>query len=74
MIQCVMNLSFFSTLTSSYSKLTTCMLGLEGVQTPFSMMCCYHELASDLTKATFKRMQNASEYSEELKERLWTEL
>ncbi|MGO1717812.1 MAG: hypothetical protein ACTHZY_11105, partial [Halomonas sp.] len=67
-------IEFLSTITASYSKLTSCMLGLEGVQTPFSIMSCYHDMASDMTEGTLKRMQKVAELSEDLKERLWCEI
>ncbi|MCG7600876.1 hypothetical protein MHM84_13885 [Halomonas sp. McH1-25] len=65
---------FFSTMATSYSKLTHCMLGLGGPQTPASMASCYHEVASDMTEATLKRMRKVSELSDDLRERIWCEI
>ncbi|QNI04762.1 hypothetical protein HXW73_08385 [Halomonas sp. SH5A2] len=67
-------LDLFSTMVDSCNKLSGCMLGLEGVQTPSSMVSCYQDVADDMAEATFKRMQRVSELSEEFKERLWCEM
>ncbi|TVP44011.1 MAG: hypothetical protein EA345_16150 [Halomonas sp.] len=67
-------IEFLSAMTASYSKLTDCMLGREGIQTPFSMMAGYHDMARDMTEATFKRMQKVTEFSDDFKERLWSEI
>ena len=65
---------FFSTMATSYSKLTHCMLGLGGAQTSASMASCYQEIASDMTEATLKRMRKVSELSDDLRERIWCEI
>ncbi|BBI51153.1 hypothetical protein HORIV_35740 [Vreelandella olivaria] len=57
-----------------YSKLTHCMLGFNGPLTPESMTSCYHQIAGEMTEATFNRMRSVSELSEDFKERLWCEL
>lgn len=44
-------LESFSTIVTFYSKLTSCMLSLEGLLTPSSMMSCYHEITGDMTEA-----------------------
>ncbi|CAH1044577.1 hypothetical protein [Halomonas sp. TD01] len=67
-------LDFISTVAPIYSKLTCCMLGFEGPQTPASMAACYHSIAGDMTEATFNRMRKVSELSEDLRERIWCEL
>ncbi|WP_083004527.1 hypothetical protein [Halomonas sp. GT] len=67
-------LDFISTVAPIYSKLTYCMLGFEGPQTPSSMTTCYHNIAGDMTEATFNRMRKVSELSEDLRERIWSEL
>ncbi|MFJ5537264.1 hypothetical protein [Vreelandella titanicae] len=67
-------IELFSTLTGSYCKLTNCILRFKGVQTPFSLIFCYHDMVGDFTKAAFIRMRNASEYRDNFKEQLWTEL
>jgi hypothetical protein len=67
-------LELFSTMAESYSKLTSCMLGFEGVQTPLSMASCYHKVASDMADITMRRMLKVTELKEDLKERLWCEM
>lgn len=67
-------LDFFSTVTSSCNKLTSCMLGLEGLLTPSSMVSCYHEITGDMTEATLKRARKVSKLSDDLRERIWCEI
>lgn len=67
-------LEFFSTIVTSYSKLTSCMLGLEGLQTPSSVVSCYHEIAGDMTQAALNRMHKVSELNDDLRERIWCEI
>lgn len=67
-------LELFSTMTDSYSKLTSCLLGLEGIQTPLSMASCYHKVANDMADVTMRRMHKVSVLNEDFKERLWCEI
>lgn len=67
-------LDFISAVAPIYSKLTCCMLGFEGPQTLSSMAICYHNSAEDMTQATFNRIRKVSELSEDLRERIWSEL
>lgn len=67
-------LEFLTTMASSYSKLTTCMLNFGGQHTPESMASCYQEVADDMAEATLKRMRRVSELNDELKERIWCEI
>ncbi|EHJ91792.1 hypothetical protein [Vreelandella boliviensis] len=67
-------IDFLATMAPVYSKLTHCMLGLNGPLTPESMASCYHQIAGDMSEATFNRMRNVSELSEDFKERIWCEL
>ncbi|MBT2774337.1 hypothetical protein J7J47_19090 [Halomonas sp. ISL-60] len=67
-------LELFSTMVDSYSKLTNCMLGLEGVQTPLSMVSCYHNIASDMADVNMRRILKVTELKEDFKERLWSEM
>ncbi|WGI27288.1 hypothetical protein QEN58_09545 [Halomonas alkaliantarctica] len=67
-------MDFLATIAPAYSKLSHCMLGLNGPLTPELMASCYHQIAGDMTEATFNRMRNVSELSEDFKERIWCEL
>lgn len=67
-------IDFLATMAPVYSKLTHCMLGFNGPLTPESMTSCYHQIAGEMTEATFNRMRSVSELSEDFKERLWCEL
>ncbi|CEP36135.1 MULTISPECIES: hypothetical protein [unclassified Halomonas] len=67
-------IDFLATMAPVYSKLTHCMLGLNGPLTPESVASCYHQIAGDMTEATFNRMRNVSELSEDFRERIWCEL
>ncbi|MBR2512562.1 MAG: hypothetical protein IKE45_00830 [Halomonas sp.] len=67
-------LEFISTVAPFYSKLTHCMLGFEGLQTPASMASCYHKIAGDMSEATYNRMRKVSELSDDFRERIWSEL
>ncbi|AQU82267.1 hypothetical protein BV504_06440 [Halomonas sp. 'Soap Lake  len=67
-------LEFFSTMTESYSKLTSCMLGFEGVQTPLSMASCYHKVVSDMADVNMRRMLKTTELNKDLKERIWCKI
>ncbi|OJA04549.1 hypothetical protein [Halomonas sp. QHL1] len=67
-------MDFLATIAPVYSKLSHCMLGLNGPLTPESMASCYHQIAGDMREATFNRMRNVSELSEDFKERIWCEL
>lgn len=67
-------IDFLATMAPVYSKLTHCMLGFNGPQTPELMASCYHQVAGEMTEATFNRMRNVSELSEDFKERIWCEL
>ncbi|WFE70807.1 hypothetical protein P8S55_13590 [Halomonas sp. M1] len=67
-------LEFMSTVAPFYSKLTHCMLGFEGLQTPASMASCYHKIAGDMSEATYNRMRKVSELSDDFRERIWSEL
>ncbi len=66
-------LEFFSTMATSYSKLTHCMLGLGELHTLASVACCYHEIGNDMTEATLKRTRMVSELSDDFIERIWCE-
>lgn len=67
-------LDFFATVAVSCNKLTSRMLGLEGLLTPSSMLSCYHEITSDMTEATLKRVHKVSKLSDDLRERIWCEI
>ncbi|MBT2787881.1 MULTISPECIES: hypothetical protein [unclassified Halomonas] len=67
-------IDFLAAMAPVYSKLTHCMLGLNGPLTPELMASCYHQIADDMSEATFNRMRNVSELSEDFKERIWCEL
>lgn len=67
-------MDFLATIAPVSNKLSLCMLGLNGPLTPESMASCYHQIAGDMTEATLNRMRNASELSEDFKERIWCEL
>ena len=67
-------LDFISAVAPIYSKLTYCMLGFEGPQTLSSMAVCYHNTAEEMAEATFNRIRKVSELSEDLRERIWSEL
>lgn len=67
-------LDFLSTVAISCNKLTSCMLGVEGLLTPSSMLSCYNEITDDVTKATLKRVTKVSKLSDELRERIWCEI
>ncbi|MCP1319273.1 hypothetical protein [Halomonas sp. 707B3] len=67
-------LEFLSAIAPFYSKLANCLLGFEGPQTPASLASCYHQLAGDMTHATFKRMHKVSKLNKDLRERIWCEL
>lgn len=63
-----------STMAESYSKLTSCLLGLEGVHSPLSMALCYHKVASEMAGANMKQILKITEFNEEFKERIWCEI
>ncbi|MEC9481728.1 MAG: hypothetical protein UMU75_00190 [Halomonas sp.] len=67
-------IEFFVTMATSYSKLSQCMLGLGGLQTPASIASCYQEITDDMTAATLKRMRRVSELSDDFRERIWCEI
>ncbi|SDN17924.1 hypothetical protein [Vreelandella arcis] len=67
-------LDFISTVAPFYIKLTHCMTGLEGPQTPTTMASCYHRIAGDMSEATYNRMRRVSELSDDFRERIWFEL
>lgn len=67
-------LDFIATVAPFYSKLTHCMLGFEGPQTPTAMATCYHKIAGDVSEATYNRIRRVSELSDDFRERIWTEL
>lgn len=58
----------------SCNKLTSCMLGLEGLLTPSSMLSCYHEITGDMAEATLKRVHKVAKLSDDLRERIWCEI
>ncbi|MCA8865282.1 MULTISPECIES: hypothetical protein [unclassified Halomonas] len=67
-------IDFLAAMAPVYSKLTHCMLGVNGPLTPESMTSCYHQIAGEMTEATFNRIRRVSELSEDFKERIWCEL
>ncbi len=67
-------LEFLSTLMTSYSKISSCMLDSKGLQTPSSVASCYHEIAGNMAQATLNRMLKVSELTDDLRERIWCEI
>ncbi|GEN27122.1 hypothetical protein HVA01_07680 [Halovibrio variabilis] len=69
-----LELEFFAAMAASYSKLTSCMLGLQGLQTPSSLASCYQNAADEMGDAAIKRMQKVSELTEDVEELIWSEI
>lgn len=67
-------LDLISTVAPLHSRLTRCMLGFDGPPTPTSMVSCYHKIAGDMTEATYNRIRQVSELSDDFRERIWSEL
>ncbi|MBS3667983.1 hypothetical protein [Vreelandella boliviensis] len=67
-------IDFLATMAPVCSKITHCMLGFNGPLTPESMTSCYHQIAGEMTEATFNRIRRVSELNEDFKERIWCEL